>query len=112
MAQQVNLPLQLSQLEAARNLVLSDAALYPQVVQSILPIIGANAPLELRRWGADFLAETFASPTLPAAQKEQHVGPVLPAIREMLESNGGDMTVVKSLVQTATSLYPHVFRHM
>jgi symplekin len=112
MAQQLNLKDQLSQLEAARSLVLSDAALYSQVVQSILPIIGGNAHLELRRWGAEFLAETFASPVLPAAQKEQLVGPVLPAIRGMLENNGEDMAVVKSLVQTTTSLYSHVFRHM
>ncbi|KAI5309496.1 hypothetical protein KEM55_003118, partial [Ascosphaera atra] len=49
---------QLAQLDTARNVVLGDAALYPQIVQGVLPIIGANAHLQLRRWGAEFLAET------------------------------------------------------
>jgi symplekin len=112
MAQQVNLNDQMTQLEAARKLVLGDAALYPQVVQGILPIIGANARLELRRWGAEFLAETFASPALAAAQKEQLVCTVLPTLRELLDNNVEDMAVVKSVVQTVASLFPHVFRHM
>lgn len=113
MAQPINnVKEQMAQLEAARNLVLGDAALYPQVVQGILPIIGVNARLELRRWGADFLAETFSSPALPAAQKEKLAGTVLPTLRELLEHAGEDTAVVKSVVQTAASLYPHVFRHM
>ncbi|KAL1967115.1 hypothetical protein VTN77DRAFT_3406 [Rasamsonia byssochlamydoides] len=107
-----NIKEQLAQLEAARNLVLGDAALYPQVVQGILPIIGVNARLELRRWGAEFLAETFASPALAAAQKEQLAGTVLPTLRELLEHAGEDTAVVKSVVQTAASLYPHVFRQI
>jgi symplekin len=103
---------QMSQLEAARNLVLGDAALYPQVVQGILPIISVNSRLELRRWGTEFLAETFASPALAAAQKEQLAGKVLPTLREFLENTGEDTTVVKNVVQTSASLYPHIFRHM
>lgn len=107
-----NLSEQLSQLEAARNLVLGDAAFYPQIVEGILPIIGVNARLELRRWGAEFLAETFASPALAAAQKEKLAGKALQTVREILEMPEEDTPVIKSLVQTAASLYPHVFRHM
>lgn len=109
---QVDLREQLNQLEAARNLVLSDAALYPQVIQGILPIIGVNTRLELRRWGSDFLAETFANPTLPSARKEQLAGTVLSTLLGLLENNAEDLAVIKSVVQTASSLYPFVFRHV
>ncbi|OKL56787.1 hypothetical protein UA08_07794 [Talaromyces atroroseus] len=109
---QPDLKEQLTQLAAARNLVLSDAALYPQVVQGILPIIGVNARLELRRWGSEFLAETFANPTLPSASKEQLAGTVLPTLQGLLENKAEDVAVVKSVVQTASSLYPFVFRQI
>lgn len=103
---------QIAQLNAARNLVLGDAAFYPQIVTGILPLVGANSRLELRRWGADFLAETFASPALATAQKEQLAANVLQNIREILEVPESDMVVLRSLVQTAASLYPLIFRHM
>ena len=108
----VKLADQIAQLDAARNLVLGDAAFYPQIVEGILPIISANARVELRRWGAEFLAETFASPTLATAQKEKLAEKVLQAVREILELPEHDTSVLKSLVQTAASLYPLVFRHM
>ncbi|KAJ5312315.1 hypothetical protein PENANT_c011G00443 [Penicillium antarcticum] len=103
---------QITQLNAARNLVLSDAAFYPQIVNGILPIVGANTRLELRRWGADFLAETFASPVLAVAQKEQLAPNVLQTIRDILELPEKDTAVLQSLVQTSASLYPLVFRHI
>jgi symplekin len=98
------------QLEAARRLVLGDAHFYPQIVPGILPIIGPGAPLEVRRWGADFLAETFSSPALPNAQKEDLSFVVLPNLRGLLEIPGEDAAVVKSVVQTVASVYPVVFR--
>ncbi|RAL07431.1 RNA-processing protein PTA1 [Aspergillus homomorphus CBS 101889] len=103
---------QIAQLNAARNLVLGDAAFYPQIVNGVLPIIGARARLELRRWGAEFLAETFASPALASAQKEQLAASVLQAQREVLELPEGDPLVLKHIVQSAASLYPLVFRHI
>ncbi|GIJ90747.1 hypothetical protein Asppvi_009709 [Aspergillus pseudoviridinutans] len=103
---------QVAQLNAARNLVLGDAAFYPQIVNGIIPIIGAHARLELRRWGAEFLAETFASPALATAQKEQLAGKVLRTIREILELPEGDTPVLKHIVQIAASLYPLAFRHI
>ena len=103
---------QLTQLEAARQLVLADSALYPQIVQGILPIVGASARFELRRWGAEFLAETFASPVLSSVQKENLSVIVLPTLRELLDLEGEDATVVKSVVQAAASIYGFVFRYM
>lgn len=103
---------QLNQLNAARNLVLGDAALYPQIVNGILPIVGPNSRVELRRWGADFMAETFASPVLSAGLKEQLAPSVLQTIQEILALPETDIAVLQSLVQTSASLYPLVFRHM
>ncbi|KAL8909973.1 MAG: hypothetical protein Q9171_004706 [Xanthocarpia ochracea] len=102
---------QLSQLDAARQLVLADASLYPQIVQGILPIVGANARLELRRWGADFLAETFASPLLALQEKERLSIVVLQTLRELLENQGEDNNVIKSVIQAAASIYALVFRY-
>lgn len=102
----------LPQLEAARKLVLQDAQIYNQILPGILPIIGPTAPVEVRRWGADFLAEGFASPALPNAQKEELSSEVLPTLRTMLEAPGEDASVVKSAVQCVAGLYPLVFRRI
>lgn len=106
------IPEQLNQLNAARQLVLGDSAFYPQIVQGILPIVGATARLELRRWGADFLAETFASPVLALQQKENLSLVVLQTLKDLLEMPGDDPGVVKSVVQAAASIYGLVFRYM
>ncbi|KAJ5936375.1 hypothetical protein N7454_005010 [Penicillium verhagenii] len=103
---------QVAQLNAARNLVLGDAAFYPQIITGILPIVGPHAKLPLRRWGADFLAETFASPQLAIAQKEQLAQNVLQSIQETLLLPETDPAVLQSLVQTTASLYPIIFRHV
>lgn len=112
MAQEKEVNDQIAQLNAARNLVLGDAAFYPQIVNGILPIVGASTRLELRRWGSNFLAETFASPVLPVEQKEQLAPNVLPTIREILALPETDITVLQSLVQASASLYPFVFKYM
>jgi symplekin len=103
---------QVKQLDDARKLVLSDANYYSQIIQGILPIIGRDARVELRRWGADFLAETFASPTLPAQQKETLCLVVLETLKAMIENPQEDTAVVKSIVQTAASIYPLIVRWM
>ncbi|KAL9627585.1 MAG: hypothetical protein Q9204_006463, partial [Flavoplaca sp. TL-2023a] len=103
---------QLTQLNAARQLVLQDSGLYPQIVQGILPIVGANAGLELRRWGADFLAETFASPLLIAQEKERLSIVILQTLRELLENQAEDHNVIKSVIQAAASIYALVFRYI
>ena len=100
------------QLNAARQIVLGDAKLYPQIVEGILPIIGANARLELRRWGAEFLAETFASPAVPSQTKEKMAVLVLQTLKDLLEVPGEDIEVVKAVVQAAASIYGLVFRYM
>ncbi|PGH09617.1 hypothetical protein AJ79_05673 [Helicocarpus griseus UAMH5409] len=101
---------QMSQLDTARNVVLGDAALYPQIVQGILPIIGAKARLELRRWGAEFLSETFASPALAQQPKQKMSAQVIQTLWELLENPDEDASVVRGVIQTAASIYALVFR--
>jgi len=102
----------LIQLESARKLVLSDATFYEQIVKGVLPIIGPNSSLELQRWGAEFLSETFGSPVLPPQAREALSLEVLSTLRDLLEIPEQDAAVVRSVVQTAASLYPVVFRRM
>lgn len=103
---------QLIQLGDARRLVLADSILYPQIVQGILPIVGVNARIELRRWGAEFLAETFASPILGLQQKESLSLKVLQTLKDLLELPEEDAEVLKFVVQTAASIYSLIFHHM
>jgi symplekin len=103
---------QVHQLDEARKLVLSDATYYPHIIQGVLPLIGRDARVEFRRWGADFLAETFASPSLPTQQKESLSLVVLETLKAMIENPQEDPAVVKSIVQTAASIYPLVVRWM
>lgn len=102
----------ITQLESARKLALNDPQVYSQVVPGILPLIGPQAALDIRRWGADFLAECFATPSFPNEQKEQLVADVLPTLHGFLENASEDPSVLRSVVQTAASLYPLVFKRM
>jgi symplekin len=103
---------QIKQLDDARKLVLSDANYYPQIIQGILPIVAPPARVELRRWVAEFLAETLASPSIALSQKETLSLIVLETLRALIENPSEDAAVVKSVVQTAASVYPLVFRWM
>ena len=102
----------LSQLEAARKLALADPQVYNQVVPGILPIIGPSAAVDVRRWGAEFLAECFASPSVSSSQKEQLSSEVVSTLKASLENPGEDAAVVRSAVQTSASIYPLVFRRV
>lgn len=107
----------IAQLNSAREIVLKDAAIYPQVISGVLPVIGPERPLGLRRWGADFLAETFASPVVSAEEKQKLCLGVLDTLGSYLlrkEERGEDedWSVVKSAIQCAASIYPLVFRHV
>lgn len=102
----------IKQLNAARNLALADPALYPQIVPGLLRIVGADAILDLRRWGADFFAETFASPVLTSDHKQNLSLLILDTLKGFLDNPNEDITVIKSVVQTSASIYPLIFRHM
>ncbi|KAF4978084.1 hypothetical protein FZEAL_5474 [Fusarium zealandicum] len=101
---------QIRQLDDARKLVLGDVKYYPSVVKGILPIIGPSAPIELRRWGAEFLAEAFATPALPNGEKETMQPYVLATLESMVENEREDPQVLRSVIQCAASIYPLAMR--
>ena len=103
---------QIRQLNDARKLVLSDVNFYTNIVQGILPIIGPSSLPPLRRWGADFLAETFSTPALPSRDKETLSLLVLESLKGMVEKADEDSHVLRSVIQTAASIYPLVMRWM
>ncbi|KXH48666.1 mRNA cleavage and polyadenylation specificity factor complex subunit [Colletotrichum simmondsii] len=107
---QVSVSDQIRQLNDARKLVLGDVKYYPTVVKSILPIVGPTAGVELRRWGADFLAEAFATPALPGSEKETMQLFVLDTLQTMVETPNEDAHVLRSAIQTAASIYPYALR--
>ena len=112
MAQQLSVPDQIRQLEGARKLVLGDVSYYPQVIQATLPIIGPSSQVEFRRWGADFLAEAFATPALPLGQKETLCLLVLETLKLLVEDVNQDVLVLRSVIQAAASIYPLAMRWM
>ncbi|OAQ91018.1 mRNA cleavage and polyadenylation specificity factor complex subunit [Purpureocillium lilacinum] len=106
----LSVPDQIRQLDDARKLVLGDVKYYPSVVRGIIPIIGPSAPVELRRWGADFLAEAFSTPALPNGEKETMQPYVLTTLESLLESDRQDWLVLRSVIQAAASIYPLAMR--
>lgn len=103
----------IQQLASARSLALGDGRYYSSIIPGVLPIIGYSAAqsVEIQRWGADFLAEAFASPTWPAEVKESCASSVLATLKAYLD-NVEDKSVIKSAVQAAASIYPLLYRHM
>jgi symplekin len=108
----LSLPDQIRQLNDARVLVLGDVKYYPSVVKSILPIVGPTSAIELRRWGAEFLAEAFATPALPNGEKETMQPFVLATLESLVENEAEDEQVLRSVIQTAASIYPLAMRWM
>lgn len=102
----------LQQLDQARAFALKDAALYASILPGVLPIIGPQAAIDLRRWGADFLAETFATPSLAEEEKQKLSLVALDLLKSYLEASAQDSAVIKSSVQAATNVYPLLFRHV
>ncbi|KAL1794624.1 hypothetical protein ACET3X_006440 [Alternaria dauci] len=103
----------IQQMESARSLALGDGRYYPTIIPGVLPIIGysEDQSIEIQRWGADFLAEAFASPTWPQEVKQQSAPSVLPTLKAYLE-NVEDKSVIKSAIQAAASVYPLVYKHI
>ncbi|EWC45969.1 hypothetical protein DRE_04762 [Drechslerella stenobrocha 248] len=101
----------IAQLNQARSLVLQDSQFYPDILKGILPVIVApSSVIELRRWGSEFLAETFSSPLL-AAQKKQELaltclGPLITLLGEL------ETGILKNVIQCSSSIYPLIFRYI
>ncbi|KAJ8132536.1 hypothetical protein O1611_g1085 [Lasiodiplodia mahajangana] len=109
-APQLSVADQIRQLEGARKLVLKDVSYYPQVIQATLPIIGPSSQVEFRRWGSEFLAEAFATPAVPLGSKETLSLVVLDTLKSLVEDPKQDVLVLRSVIQTAASIYPLAMR--
>ncbi|EPE09256.1 mrna cleavage and polyadenylation specificity factor complex subunit [Ophiostoma piceae UAMH 11346] len=109
-AQQESIQEQIRQLDDARKLVLANVGHYPMIVQGILPILNPSSLPQLRRWGADFLAEAFAAPSMPSREKESLSLLVLESLKGMLENANEDPFVLRSIIQAASSIYPLIMR--
>jgi symplekin len=112
---------QMAQLDAVRQMALVDPNNYKSVLTQIMPIFQSqnNPSPALRAWGADFIAEAYSSPAFPSQDKQDVSVAALPVIKELLELPQGQQAasieqtgMVKSAIQAASSIYPHVFRHM
>ena len=103
---------QLQQLNAARKLVLENPAYYDRIVKGVLPIVGPSSPVELRRWGAEFLAESLSTPALRTGDKENLTLAVLETLRLLVDSPNEDPLVLKAAVMAAASAYPVTLRWM
>jgi hypothetical protein len=109
MAASLTAETQLRGLEEARGIVLKDPGYWPQVLRSTLPLFDAPFP-EVRRWGADFLAETFSTPVLNTSAKQELALACLDTLLRL--SNETETGILKSVVQCSASMYPIIFRHM
>jgi len=103
---------QLEQLNSARLVVLENPSYYDRIVKGILPIIGPSSPVELRRWGADFLCESLGTPALSTRDKENLTVAILETLRSLVESPNEDPLVLKASILAAASAYPVVMRWM
>jgi len=109
MAANLSVEEQLRHLGEARNLVLRDPGFWPQVLGGTLPMI-TGPTVEVRRWGADFLAETFSTPVVNARAKQELAITCLDTLLRL--SNEMETGILKSVVQCSASIYPIIFRHM
>lgn len=103
---------QLKTLQEARRAVLNEPSYWSNMVASILPICGPNNPVELRRWGAEFISEAAATPAVPRAVKEDVCLKILTTLRMLIEEDGLDEVVMKSVILAAASVYPLVVKWM
>lgn len=100
---------QLAQLRKARTLCLQDDVYWPRIFEGILPILKSEVP-ELRRWGAEFVAETFSTPTLDDTRKTNLAFKALDTLVDLI--HGSEAESLKFAVQSSASIYPLMFRFM
>ncbi|KAF8467718.1 hypothetical protein BDZ91DRAFT_782414 [Kalaharituber pfeilii] len=106
--EQPNTDEQLTQLRKARALCLQDDFFWPRILEKVLPIM-KSAP-ELRRWGAEFLAETFSTPTVDDTRKTNMALEALDTLVDIIQEREAEL--LKHAVQSSASIYPLLFRHI
>jgi symplekin len=102
----------LSKLDTLRELALTDPAHWEAIVSKVTEFMGNDQSVEVLRWGIQFLAEAFATPTLKMETKQKMSLQILDTLKNLLEMEAEDPMVISSVVQVAASIYPLVFRHV
>lgn len=102
---------QVVELSRYREYALRDANQYPNIIAFVVSRAGPASAPELRKWGADFLAEAFASPMLPPDRKQFLALKLLTTFKAYLDDSNQDAGVLRSAVQVLTNVYPFIFRH-
>ncbi|KAK9461347.1 uncharacterized protein V1516DRAFT_675702 [Lipomyces oligophaga] len=100
---------QIEQLNQAKQLVVNDASLYPQIIKGILPI-AVKPDRRLRRWCAEFLESGFESQQLKLNEREALAVVCLDTIKLLLEDN--DPILRRHIIHCSSLIYPLVFKHM
>lgn len=100
---------QLTQLQKARTLCLQDDVYWPRIFEGVVPILKSGVP-ELRRWGAEFFAETFSTPTIDDARKTNLALKALDTLVDLIHETEAEP--LKYAVQSSASIYPLMFRYM
>ncbi|KAK6532942.1 hypothetical protein TWF281_007112 [Arthrobotrys megalospora] len=101
----------LEHLNQAKKLVLQDPNFYPDILKGILPIIVASdGAIELRRWGSEFLADTFSSPRITPQTKQELALTCLEHLLTLL--NELETGILKNVIQCSSSIYPLIFRYI
>ncbi|KAF8449762.1 hypothetical protein BGX38DRAFT_1303591 [Terfezia claveryi] len=77
---------QLAQLRKARTLCLQDDVYWPRIFEGILPILKSGVP-ELRRWGVEFIAESFSTPSLDDSRKTHLALKALDTLVDLIHEN-------------------------
>ncbi|KAK3355083.1 hypothetical protein B0H65DRAFT_416918 [Neurospora tetraspora] len=101
---------QIQQLSAARKMALENPGYFKQIIQGILPLTAPSAPVELRRWAADFIAEALACPALRTPDKGDLTLAIIDALRSLVEAPDQDPLVLKAGIMAAASAYPVIVR--
>ena len=102
----------LDKLKQLRQFALQDPTKFNDVFPQATMTAGPMSPLVLRRWGAEFIAESLANPTWPMEMKSL-LGRelLLPILQYYVNEPKQDTSVLKSAIQIATSFYPIIFLH-
>ena len=108
---QALLDTQLQHLKDARAIVLKQPDYWPQVLTTSMGMVtSTNSLIEVRRWCADFLAESFSTPMIDLSAKQELAVTCLDGLLQLSEET--EAGILKSVVQCSASVYPIIFRYM
>lgn len=98
----------IAELNGARRLVEQDPAMWPQILEGLLPIVNRR-DAALRRWCAGFFVDAFATTAVSEHLKQGIALKLVPAITTLLTD--GDPQVLKLTITCFSLVYPLLFEY-